>query len=585
MDSGGGGGTGRAPACLLRAATSVLCILLLAGAAGKSLASENSSDTGALFSRPFLWDINEIAIVVAVIVIQSLLIAALLVQRRRRRRAEERLRQSEERISLTAESGNLGLWQLDLATSRIWATEQCRKILGVDADAELTQQSFIDACHPADRARALSVCQDAIGHGRSYEQEYRVLHRDGRVRWVLDRARNFSRTSPKSPRITGVIIDITERKEAEEALRQSEERYRNVVETQNELICRYLPDGTLTFVNDAYCRYFGRSRSDLIGRSFLEFLPEHEREGAMAYVRSLIEDSAGANYEHEVITQTSSQAWQQWRDRAIRNSEGQVVELQGVGRDITELKRAKREVRERRKEVTHLTRVASLGELSGALAHELNQPLTAILSNAQAAQRMLAQKVIDLPEVREILQDIVLDDNRASEVIRRLRVLFKKGDARLQPLDVNRVVSEVLELAHSELVTHHVTANHRMTADLPSVRADRIQLQQVLLNLVVNACEAMSATEPVARALEISTNRQEGGIVTIEIADRGSGLPRGFENRVFDSFYTTKADGLGLGLSISRSIIAAHGGRIWAHNNRDSGATFVVELPAAGGQW
>jgi PAS domain S-box-containing protein len=569
---------------MVRAAVFCACALLLIGATGDVPPGGSVPETHTLFGKPLVWDTNEIATVVAIIVFQFVLIAALLVQRRRRQRAEAHLRQSEERISVAAESASLGLWQFDLAASRIWATEQSRRILGLDPAAELTQQSFINACHPDDRARALRICQDAIENGRSYEQEYRMLHADGRVRWVLDRARHSANGSADSPRLTGVIIDITERKEAEEALRQSEERYRNVVETQTELICRYLPDGTLTFVNDAYCRYFGRSRGELIGRSLFELMPEHEREGAMAYVRSLISDAAAGNYEHEVIAQDSRLAWQQWKDRAIRNSKGEVVELQGVGRDITELKRAKREVRERRKEVTHLTRVASLGELSGALAHELNQPLTAILSNAQAAQRMLARKVIDLPEVREILQDIVLDDNRASEVIRRLRALFKKGDARLQPLNINEVAAEVLNLAHSELVTHHVAASSRMAPDLPPVSADRIQLQQVLLNLVVNACEAMDTKDPAGRSLNVSTGLQESGLVTIEIADRGTGLPPDAIERIFDSFYTTKTNGMGLGLSISRAIITAHGGRLSARNNGDGGATFLVQLPAAGRQ-
>ena len=353
-------------------------------------------------------------------------------QSRRRRRAEEHLRQSEERISIAAESANLGLWQLDPDTFRIWATGHCRRILGLDPEAEVTQQSFISACHPEDRAQATRICRDAIENGKSYEQEYRVVHPDGQVRWILDRAHNQVDGAGKSRRITGVVIDITGRKKADEALRESEERYRNVVETQSELICRYLPDTTLTFANDAYCRFFGRSREELIGTKFIDLIPEKDRAGALAHIQTMISNQRPVRYEHQVIGRMGRRAWQEWSDHVICSDDGKIIELQGVGRDITELKRAKREARDRSREVTHLTRVASLGELSGALAHELNQPLTAILSNAQAAQRILAKKVIDLPEVREILNDIVIDDNRASEVIRRLRVLFKKGEAQLR---------------------------------------------------------------------------------------------------------------------------------------------------------
>ncbi len=538
------------------------------------------------FKEPPFWERYQIefAIICAVIAVQGLLITALLLQRRRRRRAEEHLRQSEERISIAAESANLGLWQLDPDTFRIWATGHCRRILGLDPEAEVTQQSFISACHPEDRAQATRICRDAIENGKSYEQEYRVVHPDGQVRWILDRAHNQVDGAGKSRRITGVVIDITGRKKADEALRESEERYRNVVETQSELICRYLPDTTLTFANDAYCRFFGRSREELIGTKFIDLIPEKDRAGALAHVQTLISNQRPVRYEHQVIGRMGRRGWQEWSDHVICSDDGKIIELQGVGRDITELKRAKREARDRSREVTHLTRVASLGELSGALAHELNQPLTAILSNAQAAQRILARKVIDLPEVREILNDIVIDDNRASEVIRRLRVLFKKGEAQLQPTDINEVTMEVLGLAHSELVTHQVIGNYHLTPNLPPVQADRVQLQQVLLNLVVNACEAMGATDPTSRQLGVSTILRDNGIVNIEVTDHGSGVPRDAMDRLFEPFYTTKENGLGLGLSISRSIVASHGGRLWARNNPDHGATFVVELPRTLGE-
>jgi PAS domain S-box-containing protein len=540
------------------------------------------SGTTVRFKEPSLWDRyrEEMIALIAILVVQFVLIAGLLAQARKRRRAEDSLRESEERMSLAAESTNLGLWQLDVATYRIWATEQCRRILGLDAQAPVTRELFIKACHPEDRAAATKTCEEAVAGTGSYEQEYRVADGDGRVRWVLDRARGICDASGRLLRMTGVVIDITERKEAEAALRESEERYRGVVETQTELICRYLPDTTLTFVNDAYCRYFGQTRENLVGTKFIELIPEHSRAPTLQSVESMVAGRRVATMEHSVLRLDGSIGWQQWNDHAIRDADGRIVEIQGIGRDITELKRAEAEARERREQVTHLTRVAILGELSGALAHELNQPLAAILSNAQAAQRLLARDPVDLTELREILGDIAHDDNRAGEVIRRLRELFRRGEAELLPVDINEVVEETLGLAHSEIIAHHVTVATAMAPGLPRVNGDRIQLQQVMLNLILNACEAMDGTNPSERSLRLSTEPHDSdGAVTIAVSDRGRGLPPDVAPRVFEPFYTTKEQGLGLGLSISRSIVTAHGGRLWAANNVDGGTTFFAVLP------
>lgn len=387
----------------------------------------------------------------------------------------------------------------------------------------------------------------------------------------------------QSALIVALSLQGRRRRRAEESLRESEERYRNVVETQSELICRYLPDTTLTFVNDAYCRYFGRGRDALVGRPFVELIPESERAAALKHIASIGRRRPGETYDHQVVRPDGSLGWQQWTDRAIRNAEGSVVELQGIGRDITDFKVADMEVEQRRKEVTHLTRVAILGELSGALAHELNQPLTAILSNAQAAQRLLARTPADLAVVGEILDDIVTDDLRAGEVITRLRALLKRGEANFQPLDLNDVTTEVLALARSELIERYVTVNTRLAPDLPSVRGDRVQLQQVMLNLLLNACEAMSTRTSAERTLTVSTVLDGNGLLLTSIADRGNGIPSDAADRLFEPFFTTKAQGLGLGLSICRSIIDAHGGRLCADNNADQGATFTFALPAQNG--
>lgn len=387
----------------------------------------------------------------------------------------------------------------------------------------------------------------------------------------------------QSAMIVALLLQRRRRWFAEESLRESEERYRDVVETQTELICRYLPDSTLTFVNDAYCRYFGRSRDELVGSPFVELIPESERAAALEHIESVGLAGDGATYEHQVVRPDGSVGWQQWTDHAIRNAEGSVVELQGIGRDITDLKVADMEVEQRRKEVTHLTRVAILGELSGALAHELNQPLTAILSNAQAAQRLLARTPSELAMVGEILDDIVTDDLRAGQVITRLRALLKKGEASFQPLDLNEVTTEVLGLARSELIDRHVTVGTRLTSGLPGTLGDRVQLQQVMLNLLLNACEAMGTRTSTERRLTVSTALDGDGLLLTSIADRGSGIPPDAADRLFEPFFTTKPHGLGLGLSICRSIIAAHGGRLWADNNADGGATFTLALPARNG--
>ena len=247
---------------------------------------------------------------------------------------------------------------------------------------------------------------------------------------------------------------------------------------------------------------------------------------------------------------------------------------------LAERRRVELETRGQRQQLAHLSRVSLLGGLSGALAHELNQPLTAILSNAQAAEHKLAAGGLDGAELKEILGDIVAADRRASDVIRKLRVLFKNGDTQLQDLDVNDVVREVLDLAHGDLTTRHVTIVQRVDARLPKARGDRIQLQQVLLNLVVNACEAMSVDDLHERVLRVETRRSAHDGVQISVIDSGPGFAASAET-LFEPFYTTKPHGLGLGLSISRSIITAHGGRLWGSGAPGRGAAFHVQLLAA----
>lgn len=248
---------------------------------------------------------------------------------------------------------------------------------------------------------------------------------------------------------------------------------------------------------------------------------------------------------------------------------------------LEERERSTRDAHEQRLQLTHLSRVAMLGEMSGGLAHELNQPLTAILSNAQAAQHFIANKSIDEAELLEILRDIVAAEHRAADVISRLRALFKRGEAHVQRLDANQLVHEVLSLAHGDLATRSIALNVQLAPDLPAIQGDRIQLEQVMLNLVMNASEAMAAVPASERSITVRTLAIDGR-VQVSVVDGGPGFAAEMHDKLFEPYFTTKAQGLGLGLSISRSIVLAHGGRLWGISTPGRGATFHIALPAVG---
>ena len=375
-----------------------------------------------------------------------------------------------------------------------------------------------------------------------------------------------------------------ERKQAEDCLRlkeqdlrSSEERYREVVETQTDLVCRFLPDTTLTFVNEAYCRFFGKPRQELIGLRFVELIPEAAREAALKHVNSLIKEPRKQTIEHEVLMPDGSIGWQQWVDYAVPSSDGQVREFQAIGRDITDRKRAE----EARQNLAHVSRLAVVGELTAMIAHEINQPLGAIQSNVETAELLLDTGVIPRDEIREILIAIREDNLRASETLRRIYRLVKKHEMSIQTLHANEFVSDALHLAGSDALRRRVQIHRNLSTSLPAIKGDNVHLQQVLLNLILNALDAMKDTPEHKRRLLISTSNGNG-FVTISVTDTGPGVPPENLSRVFDSFFTNKPDGMGLGLSIARSIIQAHRGRIWAENNQDApGATFHFAVPVA----
>jgi PAS domain S-box-containing protein len=388
---------------------------------------------------------------------------------------------------------------------------------------------------------------------------------------------------PRLRLVAQILFSAINRRRAEMLLRSSEEKYRTVVDSQTDLICRYLPDTTLTFVNEAYCRYFGLTREELIGKRFLDLMPESSRERARRHVQSLLENPRVEVDEHEVLCPDGTIGWQQWTDYAVFGRNGGIQEFQGIGRDVTDRKR----VQEAEGRLAHASRLTVLGELATSIAHEIRQPLGAILSNTEAAEMLLESGEHDearMTEVRAILSDIHREDLRASEVIQHVRSLMQHRAPETELLDVNGVARDVVRFVTPDARARRVRIELSLGESLPLVYGDQVQLQQVLLNLVVNAMEAMAGTPEPLRHLRIETSSDGNGEIILEVRDAGHGIAADMLPRLFQSFVTTRRDGLGLGLSLSRSIIESHGGTIRAENNPNRGATFRCSLPSGDGR-
>jgi PAS domain S-box-containing protein len=382
--------------------------------------------------------------------------------------------------------------------------------------------------------------------------------------------------------ISTLLVQLRRRRLAERSLRESEERMSLAADAANVGIWIRDLMGQKIWATDKWRELFGFEKAERLDmHSFLKRLHSGDRDAVSQTLASAEERGGTYEMEYRIVLPDGRVRWISSQGRVEFDDAGKPVLMRGVSLDNTARKQAEQELHERRGELAHLARVTMLGELSGSLAHELNQPLTAILSNAQAAEHYLAQDAPDLAQVREILADVVAEDERAGEVIRRLRLLLRKGEVQQQTLDVNEVVIEVLKLARSDLTSQGVTVDTALASDLGAIRGDGVQLQQVLLNLVMNACDAMADNVAKDRLLTVRTFSTGEASVRIEVSDVGRGLPAGGAERAFERYFTTKTQGLGLGLSVCRTIITAHGGTLGAANNAGRGATFHFTLPLA----
>src|SRR5437763_9660893 len=498
------------------------------------------------------------------------------------------LEASDQRLNLAADAAGLGLWEWDIVRNEIWITNRGRSLFGFGASEKLNFYRFRSRLHPEDRESVLNGVENSLRTGAQYQSEYRVVLPNGQLRWIAGRGQVECNGDGQPVRMRGASLDITKLKQAEEQLRVSEATLR---ESKEHIDLATKAAGLVVWTWDSprdECWVSSKDRA-LFGFSQTEKLTA-ERIRSVVHpedrqlLRQQSEDALRTGREIEnqyrVLLPDGRVRWVMRLGRVEFDADGKPLRERGILMDISERKQAELEAARQRHDLAHLARVTTLGELSSSLAHELTHPITAILSNAQAAQRFLACDDVDLNEIREILNDIVTQDERAGEVIHRLRLLFKKGEPQKHSdeVDVNEVVTDVLKLMRHDLINQSVTVDTDLAQNLPPVAGDRVQLQQVLLNLVLNACEAMIDPNSSERQLLIAS-QFENRAVQVSVTDRGGGIPEEKLEQVFERFFTMKKQGMGLGLSICRTIIDAHRGAIWATNNSDRGATFHFSVP------
>jgi PAS domain S-box-containing protein len=378
--------------------------------------------------------------------------------------------------------------------------------------------------------------------------------------------------------LLGASIDEVRRAEA--ATRESEARMQFAAASAN-IGLWYFERTTGRLWATVHCRaILGLAPDAPLTRNVVQqVIHPDDRKAAIEAIRSAAFAGQDVVNEFRVVLPDGGLRWLRARARADHDETGLPVRVSGVFIDITKAKEAEHEADLQRRELAHMMRVAVMGELSGAIAHELNQPLTAILSNAEAARLLLAKPAPDLTEVGGALDDIVHESRRAGAVIDRLRGLLKKDERPSEAIDINGLVRSTVDLLHSELIARRMAVALALAPDLPQVAGDGVQLQQVLLNLVINAMDAIAATPLPRQPITVGTRLDEAGTIETSVTDRGHGIPPAVEGRAFEPFFTTKPHGLGLGLAICSTIVAVHGGQLTLANAADGGARARFTLP------
>jgi hypothetical protein len=495
-----------------------------------------------------------------------------------RQRAEDAIRASERNLQLIIDTIPALAWSARPDGSAEFFNRHYLEYLGLSAD-QAREGGWTAAVHPDDLARLSAAWQATMASDNPGEAEARLRRSDGEYRWFLFRANPLRDESGRTIKWYGTHTDIDDRKRAEEELRRSE-----AFLAEGQHLARLgsfawrVEDDRITWSDQLY-RIFAFEPGSLVT---LDRLGTRVHPDDIPLLNDMIDRARGAagnfEYEHRLLMPDNSVKHLHLLAHATRDEKGR-LEYIGAVQDITERRLAEAALSRARSELARVAGVTSLGVLTASIAHEVNQPLSGIVTNASTCVRMLAADPPNVDGARETARRTIRDGNRASEVIARLRALFSGRAATIEPVDLNDAAREVITLSLSELQRNRVILRTEFCEDLPPVSGDRVQLQQVILNLIRNATDAMSGVDGRPRRLLVRTEHDEDDHVRLTVQDSGIGFGPETEIRLFEAFYTTKNDGMGIGLSVSRSIIENHNGRLWAVANDGPGVAFSFSIP------
>ncbi|MGD9763258.1 MAG: ATP-binding protein [Candidatus Binatia bacterium] len=386
------------------------------------------------------------------------------------------------------------------------------------------------------------------------------------------------RTAELAAAIAQLRSEIEQRRRMHVALQASEQRYRELVESINDAVFAINEQGQYTYVSPVIESIVGYAPSELIGQPHTFLLFPDDIENAVASF-----SGSEVTWPSRMRTKSGGERWVRAYSRWVRDAAGGPAELRGVITDVTEFRRAEDRVRTQQAELAHVQRVATVGAMTAQVAHEINQPLAAIVNFADGLALRMREDTIDRQAVQQVAALIASEGRRAAEVIRRVRDFVRKGVTQSEPSDINALVREIAVLFEAEARSQGVAMRLRLDARIATLNVDRIQIQQVLMNLLRNALDSLEEVHAGERLLTVVTRRDGTKAVRITVRDTGVGLPPGAAPRIFEPFFTTKPHGLGIGLPISRSIVEAHGGRLWAKSAAKPGVAFHVSLPISTG--